>query len=389
MVALLACLAASGVLLAADRVLGLGLFPDAISRQMKAAAEAVVPGGDDEDSVGYVRASESGGLGVGVPALVQFNRARVVGLAVELDRERSLCEQAVGRLLALHHLNADEGEIAQQAERVLRIWGVSSSRLGRLLALEPGRARTCLAALGWPWLGDGPEGLRVEALGHMFPARPGVLRAMMLENWLALLEQAGQPRPWPELRQVMMPRYGLTDGQMRALQAYIVRRDVLRAFSGKADDRRARETLARLAALTPGQEAALLSMAGVRELLGSGGFGFPALIDMLEGRPELALPLLKECVYRAAVPEQALRAAARLQGRFPEDAEETLVALGPFGAQAVRALGRSVEGTMNARARAVLARIHEDWPDEEDALKLLGTSPGRWRRWHRRARRVL
>ena len=77
------------------------------------------------------------------------------------------------------------------------------------------------------------------------------------------------------------------------------------------------------------------------------------------------------------------------QGRFPEHAEETLIALGPFGAQAVRALGRSVEGTMNARALAVLARIHEDWPDEEDALKLLGSSPDRWRRWHRRARRVL
>ncbi len=308
---------------------------------------------------------------------------------MELDRERSLCERAVGRLLALHHLNADEGEVAAQAQRVLRIWDVSSSRLGRFLALEPERARMCLAALGWPWLGDGPGKLHVEDLEHMFPARPGALRAMKLGNWRALLEEAGQPRPWPELRQLMMPTYGLTDAQMRSLQAYVVRREVARAFSGKACDRRARETLARLAALTPGQEAALLSMAGVRELLGSGGFAFPALIDMLEGRPELALPLLKECVNRAAVPEQALRAAARLHGKFPEHAEETLVALGPFGAQAVRALGRSVEGAMNARALAVLARIHEGWPDEEDAFRLLGSNPGRWRRWHRQARRVL
>ncbi len=51
LVALLACLAAGAVLLAADRVLGLGVFPDAMSRQMQAAAEAVAPDGDDEDRV--------------------------------------------------------------------------------------------------------------------------------------------------------------------------------------------------------------------------------------------------------------------------------------------------------------------------------------------------
>jgi hypothetical protein len=133
----------------------------------------------------------------------------------------------------------------------------------------------------------------------------------------------------------------------------------------------------------------MLAMAGARELTMAGTDALPLLMRMLGEDPELFLPVLKRCVRQAGIPKQALRAAVRLAGKGQQDAAEVLVALGPFGAQALQEVATRTGRELPAEAQRVLERIREDWPEAEDAFETLGQKPERWRRWHRRARPVL
>lgn len=395
--ALLGCMAVGAALVAADRAFGLGLFPDGGAVQLGAAARAVLPEPDDRGPVDYARALGPDGQAVVAPVGVKFSRVAAVGLTVEVDEKRLECEETIARLLALDHLGADEEEVQAEAQRAAKAWRAGEAAIGKLLAMEPDRARLCLAALGWPWLGDDARGLLPENLSHMYPFRPGALSSMKSARWRAILADADLRVAWPKVRADLAVRYDLDDAQLRALKAYIVRRDVARAFHSSKAARQARETLARLVDMAPSQARTFQAMAGARELMNAGTPAFPALIDLLEQRPDLALPLLYGCVRRSGVRRQALRVADAWISDGRADAEQTLVALGPFGAEAVDALRREAAARagvrdkerMDQRAEAVLKRIRQDWPEADSALRALGDDPVLWRRWYRTARRVL
>ena len=386
---LLAGLAAGVVIVTADRSLGLGLFPDALEQQLGAAATAVLPGKEDRAPQGFTGARGPEGGVVVVPTAVRFDRATAIGLALELERRRARCEQAVASAAALLELGAEEDKLLTATAPLQELWQTSQLELGTFLAVEPERARLCLAALGWPWLGEDPQPLARKDLAQQFPASPGTLGGLKSAEWEALLEEAARPVPWPALADGMAARHKLDAAGLEALQAYLLRRDVGRAFQSASALRQARETLGRLAALSPAQQRALLAMAGARELTGSGTFAVPTLIRLLEREPELGLPLLRSCVERAGVPQQALRAAERLQGRDAEQAERVLLALGPFGAEAIGVIFDGSEVGVPERARAVRERIRQAWPGQGGAMEALGADPRQWRRWYRQAKSVL
>lgn len=91
---------------------------------------------------------------------------------------------------------------------------------------------------------------------------------------------------------------------------------------------------------------------------------------------------------RTAVREQALRAVAELGGPDSARAESTLIALGPFGLDALEAMPHQ-----GSRGRAVAEHVRSaiaaEWPDGRPALDVLGKDAAEWRRWYRQARKVL
>lgn len=388
MVVLLICLAGLAALVAADRALRLGLFQEALALQLAAAAEAVMPCPEDEAPVEFVEAVGEA-IAVVVPARVAYDRAEAIGLALELDAMRAECERTIARLERLDYLETPPEQLAPAEARVAGLWGVAQERLGDFLTLEPERARVVLAALGWPWLGHGPEPVRAGDFDPPFPGRPAALRHIEPEAWRSLLAEARGKGPWPELSARLAEAYGLADVQLAGLQAYVCRSDVERAFHSPGANRRARRSLQQHAALTPAQWQAALAMAGARELLEAGTFAFPPLIDVLERRPELGVVLLHECVRRTAVHEQALRAAAALGGPRSAAAEETLIALGPFGTEAITAALTRQLLSNEAPLQHVRSAIHAKWPRGSTALEVLGKDPALWRRWYRDAREVL
>ncbi len=387
---LLACLAGGVALVAVDRLLGLCLFPRELTLRLRAAAEAVMPDRQDEAQPEFVEAVGPGGLRVPVPTTLSFDHAEAIRLVLELELMRTRCEEAIARARSVEYLGDDPDKQAAAVKEAADLWQAAAGRVGSFLAApEPERARIVLAGLGWPWLGDSADPLRTEDLEGPFPERPAALGSLSDEQWKALLAGADTQEPWPQVEARLAQDYRLSEGQVRALQAYLCRRDVRRAFRSPGHKRKAGLTLARLGALTPAQVRTVLAMRGAIELLEAGTFAFPPLIEMLEARPELARPLLHECIRRNGVREQALRAANRLGGPDSTRSERTLIALGPFGAEAIRALAARRGGQFSPQAQRILIEIEADWPGGGNALELLGTDAALWRRWYRRARKAL
>jgi len=389
LVLLLILAAAGAVVPLLDRMLGLGLFPAPLTRQLRRAADAVLPDRQADAAEDSVQAAApGGGAFLSVPRAPAFDRRQAVGLILDLDAMRSECGRAVAQVRAMDYLSAEGGHGEGQLAQIAGLWDGATSRLGEFLAVERERARVILAALGWPWLGD--EGPTPADLDPPGAPRPGAFRDMPGGVWQSVLERAAAEEPWPRVAASLASRRGLGARDIRALQAFLCRRDVGRAFRSRADMNRAQQSLARLASLTAGQTRTVMAMAAVRELLQAGAFALPVLIDMLETDPGLALPILHECIRRMGVREQARLAAVDLGGVNTARAERVLIALGPFGAEAVAAMAAVPEGPRGSAAARVLSRIGADWASRgSSALAELGTDPQRWRRWYEQAREAL
>ncbi len=383
MAELLVCLAALTVL-----AVGLGVFPPAFDRRMQAAASSITPDPTHE-AAGKAGVVLPNGSSVALPLSPHFPRSRAIGLILELEEMRRECESAVCHILAMDHLSGPAEEPAAELGKIAGLWCVARSRVASFLALENDRAALVLAALGWPWLGDDPAGLTVSDLPPSFSGRPAELKALSGEQWRILIAEADRNEPWPQTRAGLAARFGLGGGELRAIQAHLCRRHVARAFHSRRANRKARRTLARLADLAPAQVRAVMAMAGARELLEAGTFAFPLLIEMLESRPDLALPLLHQCVRNAGILEQALRAAADLGGANSVHAEEMLMALGPFGLDAIKTVVAERGGRAGAEAERLRRALETRWPADGNALEILGEDPALWRRWYRDAHSVL
>jgi len=87
--------------------------------------------------------------------------------------------------------------------------------------------------------------------------------------------------------------------------------------------------------------------------------------------------------------DQAQQAALVLAGSDHEEAARTLRALGPFGADALRAVMNLHKDDARRKAEQVLQEIEKEWPSRDNAIRTLGINPALWRRWWAEARAVL
>jgi len=369
-----------------DRILGLGVAPLPGERLLARAAAAILPG-EEDGAPGGVGIVTSDGTQVTVPAGPHFDRHDAIVLAVELEQMRRECEQAIYALLGDIKGDAVSGRAGDTAG-VIAGWRSARARLDAFLVLEPESDGIVLAALGWPWLGDGGRELFVLNLRPSFPGRPAAFRALPVDAWEELLVSADQDEPWPQTRSRLVSRFQLNDHRLNSLRAHLCRRDLEAAFNSSPARRKAAGTLARLNSLTPSQVRTVLAMAGASRLLGAGKEAFPPLIDVLDARPDLALPLLRECVESTGVMARAQWAIVQFEAGHDAKARRELLALGPFSLQALQA-HRSKGNGGQPELDEVRQLLEGRWPGNGEAVDILGSQADRWRRWYRQARDLL
>ena len=330
------------------------------------AAVAVLPSGRELRRPRSVTIQVGAGK-IKVPISPHFDRATAIALALELDAMRIQAE----RLTAGSAAGADGYEV--RASTVNGLTRRARERLDEFLVLDPQRSRVVLGALGWAGA-DGPitvPGLPVETLGEM------------------AYEASSNRDPWPVVSRRLAERYGLDGNQLQSLRAYLCRLRVQWAFESLTDLQGAAEALQRYAALVPAQVRTVLAMAGAIELAEGKASALPVLMDMMEQRPDLAHPLLVECVHRCRIEERARRAARQLTGPGNEAAREVLLGLGPFGAEALALAVERRPAEERETALRLLEAIRSKWPGGGPALETLGTDAWKWRRWFGDARKVL
>jgi hypothetical protein len=389
MALLLAGLAALVAVVALDRVTGLGLFKPDLDLQLCAAADAVA---SDDPSLGEhkdVRLMLPDGTAVNVPTAQALDRAAAVRLLLQLEAMRRECESAVARALATDYLAAAAGKPPAEMAKIAALTADAQKKVSEFLVIEPPRAALVLAALGWPWLGDDPGRLTPHDLDPPFARRPAAFTKLTDAQWRTLVVDASADSPWETVSRALAERHGLGEQEARTLQAYLCRTAWQHAFDSPRAAREACDALQRHAALTPAQARAVLAMAGGRELVRNGSFGFPPLITMLKRRPDLGRPLLAECVRTSGIYEQALQAAADLGGTRSGSAERTLLALGPFGLDALNAAAATRGGQAGPESERLRQFLETQWPPGKNALEILGDDPALWERWFRAAQDVL
>lgn len=207
-----------------------------------------------------------------VPFGLEFDRLRAVRLALALEVTR---RRAVGDLLT---------EPAPEAVTA-RAYAAAEELVSEFLAVEKDRARLLLCAFGWPWPLDG----RREAAPPEAPS--------------GLLAEARSFPTWPQAEEALKNAYGLDAAQLSALRARLCREAVEQAFTSDDGAGRARAALAKYADLVPAQAQTALAMAGALELVRQGPKAAETLEAMAQGRPDLAMALLR------AVAEEALAGA--------------------------------------------------------------------------------
>jgi len=375
--------------IAADQLWQLGLLARTIQGQLRAAARAVAQQAAPRDQEPMVYMQGPDGSQIAMPLVPSFDPQRALELALDLEQKRREYEAGIARL---RETEPDEPLSATPLAgpgQVCLLWSAARTSVCEFLAVEPDRAAIILAALGWPWLGDDPAQITPSDLAPPFPERPVGPTGLPPEVWRQIVREADRNEPWVQTADTLAAHFSLGEGQLRAAQAQLCRRDAEHAFRSLADGARARRSFARLADLAPAQVNTVFRMAGAQELLRAGASAFPTLIAMLDRQPALALPLLRECVRTAGVRDLAVRAAAQLGGPGSLWAERTIAALGPFGLEAVLSLSPEQVGRAAQEVERLRRLIKARWPEGDDAFEALGKDAALWRRWYRQARPAL
>jgi len=386
--ALLTSLACITLLAALDRFFGFGIFPPPLQAQLRAAAQAVAPAREDMEPARYAEAHGKGVM-VTVPVQERYDRERAIRLALELDSEREKLEELIVRVVVQGESGVTGDAFRRERARIAELAGGAESKVREFLAVGPSRARVILYALGWPWLRYELDRLSVSDLRAALSERPGPLQGIEGETFSAMVARVQRAPSWLVARMQLEEQHRLTESQLEALRAHVCRKYLKKAFVSWLAKRRAKKALARYATLTPAQVRTVLAMAGALELTGNGTQAFPALVSLLDEWPLLALPLLHKCVEANEIERQAHLAATGLFRSRSARARGELVALGPFGADALAAAAGRYPAEVRDAARGVLEVIKARWPQEGSALEVLGSDPERWRRWYEHAREVL
>ena len=380
----------SGLLLlkGADGYLELGLFKTPQVLRLEAAARAVTA---EKAMLGAetIRVFQNGGPAIDVPQGMYIDRVEALNLLTSIEVSREECNGLVARVLSARDLQDPDRVRPPELWGLISLWGEAQTKVSEFLVLDRLRAGLVLASLGWPWLGEDPALLSPDDLDRPFAAKPAVFESVSNGSWHEALHQAQEPRPWPVIEEELVRAHGLDSTQVNALRAYVCRRDLRYAFDSKPALRKAHETLERLIALTSVQAETVVAMHGAKELMDGGTMAFPPTIAMLQDYPVIGAVMLKGCLWRNAVQQQALAAAANLEGPDRPRAEDTLRAMGPFGREALQILSKRSGRRLGPAAERILHELETQWPGSIPGASALGTDQRRWWRWYKQARLVL
>lgn len=386
-VVLLYVLAALMLTVGADSALRTGLLAPPGQRQLRRAAAALA-------AIGRAQRQRTqdvqmpGGGRASIRLGPRYDPREAIAVFLELERARREYEALLAGIKARNDLSAGPRNIAAKIQQARRRRLDAAERLGKFLILEPDRAEVVLCALGWPRLTGATEDASPDQVPAPYPGVPPALKDIGPSRLGRIRRDASrQDEPWLTAAERLESEHGLDPEQTSALQCWLCRRSVRRAFLGASDRERAATALQRHAALAPTQADAVLGMRGAQRLLESGPDAFAPLIDLLENRPGVALPLLQVAATRWGLHRQAFQAATGLGGPGGEAAEKELPALGPFGLDALRELARA--GRAGEEGGRMLGRLRNRWPAGENALEVLGSDPRLWRRWYAGAKEVL
>jgi hypothetical protein len=384
---LLCVLAALMLAVGADSALRGGVFAPPRQRQLRRAAEALAAIGQAQRQRTQDIQMPGGGR-ASIRLGPRYDPRQAIAAFLELERARRDYEALVAEIKTGDDLSAGQQDIAKKIQQVRRRRLDAGERLGEFLILEPDRARVVLCALGWPRLTGGKENASPDQVPAPYPGVPPALRSIGTTRLERIRRDVSrQDEPWLTAAEGLTTEHELAPEQISALQCWLCRRIVSRAFHSGADRDRAATALQRHAALAPTQAEAVLGMRGAQKLLESGPDAFAPLIDLLENRPDVALPLLQVAAGRWGLHRQAFRAATGLGGPEGAAAKKELLALGPFGLDALRQLARA--GRTGEEGSEMLGRLRNRWPAGENALEILGGDPRLWRRWYAGAKEVL
>lgn len=379
--ALFCLLALLALVIGVDRLLDLGLFPPALDLKLRAAREAVLSEGTPRAAV-----ASTGRGTLSVPTEPDLSRTQTIEIFLELEGFREKYTQSIMRIIGRSQLSVEAEKIPSELERIREQWKTARGKICELIAIGPERAEMVLAALQWPWPGADIEKMKPEHLTIPFSIPPSGFEGWNPGRWQDLLGETERDLPWDIKAKRLAEEHNLSDRQLRIVRAYLIRRTLVRAFDSQNARRQAQTELERLAALAPFQAREVLAMAGAQELTNTGSVAFPVLIDLLRRNARIGSMLLKRCVETAAVREQARSALQQLKTN-QKRATKVLLALGPFGLEAIETAGEDEQ--LPPVAETIRDRLRKKWDTGKGPLATLGSNPQKWRRWYQRAKNVL
>jgi hypothetical protein len=387
MLILLGLLALGATLIGANRALESGLLPAPLYRDLADATTALAELGRDERRTTQDMRMP-GGTMANLRLGPRFEPETAAILTLELEERRRSYESLIARVRTLNILLRERDIPEDETRDLQRIPETAARKLGEFMFAEPARANVLLCALGWPKTVEDTVASGSKNVPLPFPAVPDALNDIPPSRLSSLLRDASDgTEPWLTTSRRLKDRHGLSQEQIRSLQCWLCRQTVQEAFQSGRARKKATNALQRHAALAPAQVRAALALRGIQKLLNSGPNAFGPLIDLLERRPDIAMPLLRSAVERWGLHRQAFLAASRLGGPDTSEARAELTALGPFGLDAVREMMR--EKGLSRGGRQILSQLRNSWPAGESALEILGNDPRLWRRWYEGAEGAL
>lgn len=385
---LLGLFAALVVFAALDYSLGHPAIPPPLQARFQRAARAVLPSDEGAGGIDSAASASEGGS-FKIPVSQQYNRREALQIVLDLDSRRRQAASLLTKAIALQHAGVRESVEGGQLEQLVVLARNARQQLTSFLGVNSVQAAALLYGFGWPWhhseLGDPNSARGALRIGDL----PAPLRRESDDDLDQILARARNSSGWSTAKPALRSQFGLSEEQVQAVRAHLCRRSLAAVFGGFPEGGSARDALEKSMNLTGAQNETVVAMAGALYLTSNGTRAYPALIWLLERRPDLAKPLLRRCTRMNRIRHQAELAVSQLQGPQAQEATRELLALGPFGAWALQKALGSNDFQPRELARQILQDIREIWPSEGPPLETLGADPGSWERWHTQAKDFL
>ena len=385
---MLGLFAALAVFAALDYSLSHPTIPPPLQARFQRAARAVLPSDEGAGGIDSAASASEGGS-FRIPVSQQYDRRKALEIVLELDSRRRQAESLLTKTKALQYAGVRNSVDGEKLEQFVGLARNARQQLASYLGVNPAQAAALLYGFGWPWHHPDPGDLSSARGALRIGDLPAPLQMKSKSEFDRILTRARSSSGWSTAKTALRSQFGLSEEQVQAVRAHLCRRSLAAVFAGFPESGSAHDALGKWVNLTDAQIKTVVAMSGALYLTSNGTRAYPALIWLLERRPDLAKPLLRRCTRMNRIRHQAELAVSQLQGPQAQEATRELLALGPFGAWALQKALGSNDFQPRELARQILQDIREIWPSEGPPLETLGADPGSWGRWHTQAKGFL